>query len=78
LSRSSGGDAKAKWWGCRGQGNAKVKWWGSGNPKVKWRGSRSKTRRRGLEVKVKKKGGQIVLLSNSPYFELLKKKKSRL
>jgi hypothetical protein len=38
----------------------------------------SRTRRRGLKVKVKKKGWADRALSNSPYFELLKKKKSRL
>jgi hypothetical protein len=51
---------------------------GSRNAKVKWGGSMSRTRRRGLKVKVKKKGWADRALSNSPYFELLKKKKSRL
>jgi hypothetical protein len=39
---------------------------GSRNAKVKWGGSMSRTRRRGLKVKVKKKGGQIVLSPTPP------------
>jgi hypothetical protein len=65
LSRSSGGDAKAKWWGCRGQGKPRSSGGGAGTPRLSG-GDRGQRQGEGLRSQGQKKGGEIVSSPTPP------------